>query len=182
MATISGRIQLATSFSQQVTGVPTQNSQSPQVSIPIAASFSPDGSVAAGAANGVDLKYTATLTFTTATPQILDLKSLLDVLGGAVAFARVRSITLNMHAPTDGNTLKLGYATTTTNAWVSLVTNPGQIILQACPTSTNAAFATLVAPNATGWVVGASNKLLNLDPGSFTGTYTVDIEITGCSA
>lgn len=182
MATISGRIQVSASFSQSVANVPTQNGQAPVVAVPITATFAPNGSAAAGAADGVDLKYTATLTFTTATPQVLNLKSLTDVLGGAIVFARVRSITLKMHAPTDGNTLTLGYATLTTNAWTSLVSNPGQLVLQACPTATNDAFVTLVAPNTTGWVVGTSNRLLNLDPGSFTGTYTVDIEINGCSA
>lgn len=130
------------------------------------------------AADQCDLRYTATLVFVANTPQVLDLTSLTDSSGGAVNLKRVRRLTLKFKDTTDGQTLLLGYSATTANAWTSLISNPGQITLQASTTG-NDGFIALSAPNTTGWVVGSSNKLLNLDPGS--NAFSVDIEILGAS-
>jgi hypothetical protein len=135
-------------------------------------------STSGNAADQANLKYTATLSLAAA-PQVLDLTNLTDVFGGVVNFARVRSLAIRVKSQTDGQTLKLGYSGVTANAWTSLITNPGQITLQAS-TSTNDGFVVFTAPNTTGWTVGATNKLLNLDPGA--STFTADIEILGSVA
>lgn len=183
MSTINGRISVTESFSQVLANVPVAAGQTPQVTAPISANFAPSTGGTAGAADQVDLKYTATLTFVTATPQVLNLQALTDVVGAAINFARVRSITIKMRGPVDGQVLKLGYSGVTSNAWTSLVTNPGQILLQAFATANNDCVFVITAPGAAGYVVGSTNRLLQLDPGTFaSGTFTIDIEITGCSA
>lgn len=123
----------------------------------------------------VDRWYSTTLTFTASTPQVLDLTNLTSPTGSTTSFARVKRIIVTVNSTTDGQTLKLGYSTTTANAWTSLVSNPGQITLHASTVSGNSSVFVVVAPNATGYVVSSSNKLLNLDPGSNAFTATVDI-------
>lgn len=128
-------------------------------------------------ADSANLIYSATIAFTAA-PQVLDLTALTDPTGGAVNFARVRSIWIKVKSTTDGTTLKLGYGATTTNAWTSLVSNPGQIFLQAS-TANNDSMFVLSAPNTTGWAVSSTNKLLQLDPGA--ATFSADITIVGAN-
>lgn len=174
MATITGSTKLNTAWAQTSANLPGTQvqlgvQQNPQFTV----------STSGTAADQADLKYTKTLTFVASTPQALDLTSLTDVYGGTVNFKRVKSISIKFKDTTDGHTLLLGYATTTANAWTSLISNPGQITLQAS-TASNDAFFAVTAPNTTGWVVGSTNKLFNMDPGS--NAFSVDIEIVGASA
>lgn len=173
MANVTGQLSLSTNWSQVITGVPGSSQQ-------IAAQQSPKFVVTASgtAADQADLKYTSSFTLA-ATPTILNLKSLLDIFGGAIVLVKVRSITIVNKATTDAFVLLMGYATTTSNAWTSLVTNPGQITIAPSTATNNGMFA-MTAPNTTGWAVGTSNRLLNLDPGA--NSIPIDIEIVGTSA
>lgn len=132
------------------------------------------------AADKIDLLHRKTYTLAAA-PTVLDLNggTLLDPLGNACAFARIRRIRIKFLDTTDGHTLKLGYSTTTTNAWTGLLSNPGQLTLQAS-SAANDAWIEINAPNTTGMAVSSTNKLLQLDPGS--STYTIILEIDGCSS
>lgn len=178
MAVVTGTTRV-TSYDQQVpTGVPIPTGQ--PAANPLPYQLGINCSFANGTAlDQVDLVYFTTLTFVASTPQVLDLTSLLDPLGGVVNFKRIKKIIIKPKGLVDNVILKLGYSGVTSNAWISLVTNPGQISLQAAPTANNDAGFVILAPNATGYVVGATNKLLNLDPG--TAAYSVDIELQGAS-
>lgn len=173
MANVTGTIRVSATFAQTPSGLPGQSTaqSNPQA---FGCVFGTSGVLA----DQVDQKYSNTLAFVASTPQVLDLKSLLDVFGGAVAFARVRSITLKLKSGIDGVVLKVGYATTTANSWVGMVTNPGQLTIYSSSATNDGSF-TWTAPNTTGAPVGTSNRLLNLDPG--LNAFSVDIEIAGCS-
>jgi len=133
---------------------------------------------AAGSADNADLKYSAILPLA-ATPTVLDLTALKDVLGNPISFARVRSILISNPATVDGQVVKLGYAAATANAWTGLISNPGQLTIE--PSSAlNPGVLALTAPNTTGLPVTSTSKLLNLDPGA--ATIALSIEIVGCSA
>lgn len=179
MAVVSGTTQLTSNDQQTPSGVPIPSGQS--AANPLAYQLNARSQYNNGTAlDLIDLIYFATLTFVASTPQVLDLTSLTDPFGGAINFKRVKKIVIKPHGLADAVTLTLGYGTTTTNAWTGLFSNPGTIALQAAPTPTNDAFLAVNAPNATGYLVGSSSKLLKLDPGS--AAFTVDIEIAGCSA
>lgn len=131
--------------------------------------------------DSVDRKHTRSYTIAASTPLVLDLKTLLAVDGSAVAFTKVKSITIVNKNTNDAHVLLMGYATTTSNAWVSLLSNPGQITIG--PSTIANPLGGIYAqtsPNVSGWAVGASNKLLQLDPGA--NTINVDVEICGTSA
>ncbi len=128
-------------------------------------------------ADNVDLQYPATLTFASSTAQTLDLTSLTDVYGGTVNFARVRSITIKMKGTTDGSTLTIGNAAS--NSWAAILGATGTYVMQAS-TSTNDSVWTATAPNTTGWATSGTSKSLKLLPSAHA--FSVDIEITGCSA
>lgn len=172
MANVTGSMKVTTSSTQTPTGLP--GTVTPLTINQTFNSTFQNGT----AADLVDQRYIATLTFVASTPQALDLTSLLDSSGGAVNFARVRRLSIKFKDATDGQTLKIGYASTTANAWTSLLSNPGQLTLQPS-TAANDGFIVLSAPNTTGWVVSNTNKLLNLDPG--TSAFSIDIEILGAS-
>jgi hypothetical protein len=171
---VTGSIALNSQFSQGTTNVPGNNLV--QLSNNQAVKFATTAS--GTAADQVDLKYSRTITLAAA-PTALDLRSLTDVFGGAVAFARVKSVQIVNKSSTDGYTVTVGYSTTTSNAWVGFLSNPGTFVVGPS-TASNAGFFAITSPNATGWPVSSSSKLLNLDPGA--NTVVVDIEITGCSA
>jgi hypothetical protein len=157
------------------------SSQNPAVTVgsvtPQANNVAYNCSLANGtAADQCNLQYINTLALVASTPQALNLQSLTDVYGNSLSFSKIRQIIINMKSTTDGQTLTLGYGTTTANAWTSLVSNPGTITLQAATTNNNAVFV-LTAPNTTGWAVGSSNRLLQFDPGS--ATFNVDVLIWG---
>lgn len=172
MATVTGSISTQTLMQQTSSTVPgtvtpLSNSQSLKCTL----------STSGTAADQVDLKYSTTLTFSASTAQTLDLTSLTDVYGGAINFARVRTITIKMKSTTDGATLTIGNAAS--NAWAAILGATGTLIMQAS-TSTNDSMLVLTAPNTTGWATSGSSKSLKLLPSAHA--FSVDIEITGCSA
>ncbi len=122
-----------------------------------------------GSADNVDKKYSADLTLSS-TPTIIDLNALFDPFGASFSFAKVRSILIRNRSTTSGQTITLGYATTTTNAWTSLFT--GQIVIQPS-TATNQGLFVMLSPND-GWAVSSTNKLLSL-VGSTTIQATIEI-------
>lgn len=174
MSILNGTISGASAVSQTASGVPGASplltQQTPRWTLP-----NPPGT--AGTADNADRKYSKTLTLS-ATPTVIDLTSFPDIFGNTTSMARVRRVYILNKSTTDGQVVLLGYATTTTNAWTGLVTNPGQLTVS--PSSAaNSGWFEYVAPNTTGLVVTSSNKLLQLDP--VANTIICDVEIIGCS-
>lgn len=171
MATVAGSIKVTSSFQQTPTTIPgnvtpATNTQS------LKADFT-----SGTTADKVDLKYSRTLTFASATAQTLDLSSLTDDYGGAVAFVKIRSLLIRVKSTTDGATLTVGAAAT--NPWAAVLGTTGTLIIQSA-TSSNQAVLLLTAPNTSGYAVSGSSKSLKLLPSSHA--FDVDIEITGTSA
>jgi hypothetical protein len=108
--------------------------------------------------------------------QVIDLQSLLDINGATISFAKVRSVLLVNRSAVDGQDCLLGYPATTANAWTGLVSNPGQIAVKPSSPS-NSGTMLLLAPNASGFPVSPTSRLLQLDPGA--ATMDVDLEIVG---
>ncbi len=169
MANVTQSIQINTSQSIQPTGFPGSVTNLTQSETFI---YNPKNGTAADQINELSIQ---TLSFAAA-PQVIDLTALVDPLGATWSAARIDSIVINVRTVTDGTTLLLGYSTTTSHAWTALISNPGQMTLQAA-TATNASALAVTAPNTTGWVVTSTNKLLNLDPGG--ATFMADVIITG---
>lgn len=173
MATVVSKVSVTTT-SSQTPATTTPGTATPlQIQQSMAANFSTSGV----AADQVNLKHTKTYTFVASTAQTLDLTSLLDDYGGAVAFVRIRSLTVKMNSQTDGATLTLSPGAS--NGWTNLLGTSSTLIMQSS-TSTNNAVLALTAPNTTGWVVDSTHKTLTLTPSAHA--FTVDIEITGCNA
>lgn len=173
MATVKGGVSPSIGFTQTpatgfLTGVPLP------IGLAAAVNFA-----ASTAADGLDLIYAAKLTFTASTPQTLNLQSLTDIVGGAVALARVRCLIVQPLGTTDAATLTL--SPNASNGWTSLIGASSSLVLKMA-TSTNSlgAFAIFVAPNTTGWTVGASNKSLDLTPSAHG--FDVNVVIAGASA
>jgi hypothetical protein len=128
-------------------------------------------------ADSVDLMHVKTYSFAASTAQTLDLTSLTDVYGGAVAFARVRAIEIKVKSTTDGATLTLSPGAS--NGWTNFLGTSSTLILQASTSSNDAGFV-VTAPNTTGWVVDSTHKTLTLTPSAHA--YDVDVQIMGASA
>jgi len=175
VANVTGSIRIKSAMRQRLASVPPGASGVTSSSVPIDLKF--DVRTSGTDDDQADLKYTKTLSFAAAA-QVLNLQSLTDVQGNAVVLARVKSIIGKFRGAVEGNTLKLGYAALTSNAWTSLVSNPGQITFEAYSTDANDAGFAILAPGD-GYDVGASNRLLNLDPGA--ATFSLDLEIVGAS-
>lgn len=170
MAVVTGSIKTQTTFTQTPSSLP--GTVTPAT---IGQSFNTTFSNGT-AADAVNLKYTATLSFTASTAQTLDLTALTDIYGGTVNLARVRSLSIKMKSTTDGATLTLGAAAT--NPWAAILGTTGTLVMQAS-TSTNDATLILTAPNTTGWVTSGSSKSFKLLPSAHA--FDVDIEITGAT-
>ncbi len=185
MAQVKGNVSLNVNISQVNANVPTANANQPPTTL---ASSQPTFTCSTSGvlADQVDTLYVKKgLSIPHATPVVLDLTALTDMFGNAINFARVKRIAIIMYGAVDGQTLSLGYMATTANAWTVLVSNPGQIPLQATPTATNQAFFAVAAPNATGYPVTSSSHLLELSSSADNSSgvpMTIDIFIDGCSA
>lgn len=170
MAVIGGTSQLSAGFNQTISsGVIT--SQTIPASIALTTQYA-NGT----GAGQVDLIYAKQLTFVASTPQTLDLTALTDLGGGAVNFARVRELVIQIVTTTAGFNLTLGDAAA--NAWAPFWGPTGTDIVMAGsiryftdPTSVGV---------GVGAVVGSSSKVLKLDPGS--NALVCNILIVGCSA
>jgi hypothetical protein len=169
MANATQNIQVNTVQSITPTGLPGTVSALSQAQ---AFAFAPAAGTAADQINELSVQ---TLSFSAA-PQVIDLTQLIDLTGNSWAAARIDSIIVNVRSVTDGQYLLMGYTTTTTHAWTSMISNPGQMTLQPA-TANNKGVFLATAPNTTGWVVSSTNKLLNLDPGP--STFLADVIITG---
>jgi hypothetical protein len=169
MANVVQQISIQTS--QQITPTGYPGNVSP-LSQSQSFSFNPGNGTAADQVNELSVQ---TVSFA-ASPVTIDLTTLVDPLGATWSAARIDSIIINQRSVTDGQVLLMGYTTTTTNAWTSLISNPGQMTLQPA-TAANKGMLLVTAPNTTGYVVSATNKLLHLDPGA--NTFLADIIITG---
>jgi hypothetical protein len=129
------------------------------------------------AADEANLNYVTTLSVTSGTPVTIDLTALTDRYGGAVDFARVRSITVWFQDQTDGHTLTI--APGAANGWTALLGTGSTLVMQASSAANNAMLV-LTAPQTTGWVVSGTSKTLTLTVSA--GTQNVVIEINGCSS
>jgi len=140
------------------------------------------------ASNSIDLLYAATLSLA-GTATNLDLTSLTDPAGGSINFARVRHIMIANLATTAGYTLTIGAASS--NAWTGLLgTSTSTIVLPpgiAAVSGTSPARPSVFVAGdplssgaSGGFIVGASSKVLKLDPGA--NTFSVSVLIVGTSA
>jgi hypothetical protein len=125
------------------------------------------------ALSSTDLLHSRIYSLTASTPQTIDLTALLDPWGGAVNFARVRSILLRN---TGSSSITVGAAAT--NAWVGpLGTTTSTLII---PGGAIACFEDPSSLGTAGWVVGATSKSIKLDPGTSNGT--LEVILAGGSA
>jgi hypothetical protein len=122
-----------------------------------------------------DLIHCKTYTFVASTPQVIDLKALLDILGAAVVFAKVRFFAIRVNSQTDGQVLLVG--ANGSNDWLGL-SSTGSTVTVYPSTANNDGFAIWQMPNSAGAAVGSSTHLLKLDPGG--NAFTVDLMIAGC--
>src|SRR4051812_25227692 len=118
---ISGQIVINSNLAQTPSGIPGAQ--------PLYTNQSYGWVVAPGTgSNQADRKYVKQMTLS-ATPTVLDLTNLLDPFGNAISFARVKEFLIVNTSTTSGQVVLLGYATTTANAWTSILSNPGQITI-----------------------------------------------------
>lgn len=129
-------------------------------------------------ADKINLIHAATYTFTSATPQTIDLSALTDIIGAAVNFARVRAIVVKMNSVTDGATLTLTAGASNGNTNI-LGTAAGLIIGSASATNSSGACLILTSPNTTGYVVDGTHKTLTFTPSAHA--FTADILIAGAA-
>jgi hypothetical protein len=174
LATVTGSARSTLAFNLTGTGWLAGVAQT------VAPPTAPSDTFSAGtAANMADLIYATTLTLS-ATPTTLDLTSLTDPLGVAVAFARIRGLYIRNNATTDGWNLTIGLAAS--NAWAGasqFLAASSSIILGPSSSFPNAGRLEVWAPNTTGYVVDGTHKSLKLDPGA--NTFTIDIQLIGAS-
>jgi hypothetical protein len=168
---VSGSISISSNLTQTPVSLPGAT--------PVRTAFTSTWTVASGtAADQADRKYAKPLTLAAGTPTVLDLTALTDLEGNPVNFARVKSIIGVNRSQVPGQVVLFGYATTTANAHVGIVSNPGQMVIRPS-TATNPGVFAFVAPDADGFVVGPTSKLIQLDPGAHT--IELDLEICGSS-
>lgn len=164
---LSGSITTQTNWVQTPSGVPG--------ALPAETRLTLTWTVTSGTgADQADLKYSTKRTLAISTPLVLDLTSLTDAQGVAIAPARLKALTVVNRSTTPGQVLKLGYSATTANAFTGFVTNPGQVTVRPSTTS-SPGFVTITAPDATGFLIGSTNKLLQIDPGA--NAILVEIEL-----
>lgn len=170
MATIGGTSQLSAGFNQTVTAS-VITTQTIPASIALTTQYK-NGT----AAGSVDLIYARQLSLVASTPQTLDLTNLTDLAGGAVNFARVRELAVQVVDTTAGHDINLGDAAS--NAWAAFwgatgtcTVHAGTILYRTDPTSVG---------SGVGAVVTSSSKNLKIDPGS--NNVTINLLIVGCSA
>ncbi len=156
MATVSGGANATTTFNQSITILGAASST--PVTLPLKTALG-NGT---GSADKVDLLYATSIAFTASTPQTIDLKNLLDIAGGAVAFARVRYFAVKIDSTTDGAYLTV--AAGASNGMTSIVGTGGFKVLASSATNPDGGWAVFSAPNTTGYTVGASTKTLDLTP------------------
>jgi hypothetical protein len=175
MANITGQSNVNPQFSLGITAG-FLNGQRLPIPLPnrnLLASFKTAGV----AADQVNLIYANTLTFVSTVPQTLDLTALLDPLGAAVNFARVRFQAYRINSNTVGAYLILGGAAT--NEWTGMLgTGSGLKILAS--TAANDGFFVISAPNTNGYPVTGTSKNLLMTPSAHG--FTVDVIIAGCNA
>lgn len=134
-------------------------------------------------ADAIDLIHAKTYTFAASTPQDLDLKALTDVLGATVNFARVRLLAIKVKSTTDAASLTLSPGST--NGWTALIGTGSSLRVMPSTANTDSTekgigFFLVVAPNTTGYVTGASNKVLTLTPSAHA--FDADVFIAGTSS
>jgi hypothetical protein len=78
----------------------------------------------------------------------------------------------------DGQNVLMGYASTTTDAWVGMLSNPGQVVIGPS-TAANQGVFVATSPGTSGWAVSGSSYLLNFDPGA--NTIVISVTILGAS-
>jgi hypothetical protein len=169
MAIITGSISATSNLSQSITATPGGSvvTTSQNVGWAVTSGTGSDRS---------DAKYLKPISLVAGVPQALDLSTLPDGIGAACDFARIKSILVVNDSVTDPITV--GYATTTTNAWTGLFSNPGTIVIQPSTSAGNMGFLLACAPSATGWVVDSTHKLIQF---SCAANAEIRVEFTGCT-
>lgn len=171
MAGVTGNNTIGLSFNEALSyGV----GQSQQVPIPL--SFRSVFRAAGVLLDQCDLIHCKTYTFVASTPQVVDLKNLVDIFGAVAALARVRFLAIRVNSVVDGQGLLAG--ANGSSDWLGL-SSAGSTVTVYPGTAANDGFAIWQMPNTAGAPVGASTHLLKLDPG--TGAFGVDLLVAGCS-
>ena len=175
MAAVTGTNNIVFSFSETVTyGIGSVTSQ-----LTVNPTFSSLFNTSGTTLDRCNLIYATTISLSASTPQNLDLTSLTDLVGSAVNFARIRFFAIRNNSTTDADLLTL--FANGTNDWVGINSGAASATTPIYPsTTTNSGFTVFQMPNTTGAVVGSSNKIIKLNPGSLA--KTVDILIAGCNA
>jgi hypothetical protein len=130
-------------------------------------------------ADQIDLIAPLDLTFVASTMQSIDLTSMVDTLGTALSFARVKLFALRVESQTDGATLTLtpdatnGWSTGPVGASSSLLLLPGSLA------NPFGGFTIFSAPNTTGYVVNSTHKKVDMTPNA--NAFTATLLIAGCS-
>jgi hypothetical protein len=170
-ATVTGKINALSNFKF----TPTSGFYANQtLSVPLALNAT---YTAGTAADQVDLIGAASYTLAPSASQVIDLTTdLLNPNGGAVNFARVRHLAVQVVCSTDGAVVTL--AADATNGATNLLSTGGVPILAS--TGTNASGLIWNAPNTTGAVVDSTHKRLNLTNNA-TASVTVYLLVAGAS-
>lgn len=170
--TVTGNNSLALAF-QQLLSYGIGQSQN----LPIPMIFRSIFKASGGLLDQCDAVYSATLTFVASTPQVIDLKSLVDAQGNAIAFDRIRVFAIRVNSQTDGDVLLVG--DNGANDWLGLTPAAATAAINVYPsTGANDGFVIFQMPNSTGAAVGSTTHLVKLNPGS--NAFTVDLLIAGC--
>lgn len=126
-----------------------------------------------------DLIGVATFSFSGTTPQTVNLKTMLDVQGGAVAFVKVKWFILRLEATTDAVTVAM--TPSASNGWTTgfLAASSTLTFQGASSTNPYGGFFIVSAPNTTGYAVDNTHKSIDLTPSA---TCTATLVVVGTSA
>ena len=121
------------------------------------------------------LVHARTYSFAASTPQLIDLLSLLDPTGAAIAFSVVRFFAYRIQSAIAAYILTVGGAAS--NPWNGWLVGAGQEVWQPSTASLDG-YAIRQAPSAAGMAVNSTSHVLLLDPGA-NAVGAVDIIIAG---
>jgi hypothetical protein len=160
-----------------VAGVLTQVRASPgNIDDPSGWTYTGPGYTNGTGAGNVDRKYIAQLTIVASGNTVLNLSSLTDSFGNAVAFLRVKQLYVELATATAAASVLIGGATNPFVNWITVGTTQVRLRNGMC-------FFLGACRDATGYVVtpttGDSLKITNEDAGL---SAVVNVEIEGCSA
>jgi hypothetical protein len=113
-----------------------------------------------------------------ATPQTIDLRSLTDIFGAAVNFARARTFDIKIRTTNDAASLTIGADATT--PWTGFLNAAGTLTVPPASAANPAGGGIVItAPNTTGMPVTGSSNRVKFLPSAHP--ITADLVVVGCS-